>query len=1652
VKKLSVCKAAAASLLALAITLLGACGGDPAPAPVDASKIVFAATPPSILAGSQARLVFAAWPSTAKVSIDQGIGDVTGKTEVTVSPTETTTYTLTATSGSSTGTASVTVVVAGPSIKVFAASPGTITSQGSAKLLFAVDPADAAISIDQGVGSATGKTEVTVSPKVTTTYTLTATRGGHSSTATTKVTVVPIESASLRVTSAGSATAGDSAFITVTALQADGSANGEFRGAVHLACDDPGAVLPADLVFGQADGGSRTAQVAFKRAGPRTVSATAVGAAIAGGSVVVQVAPAVATSLALSPVPGTVTAGTPFVLRATMLDGFGNVASGYAGTLHFASSDKAARLPPDTAFSADDAGVRAFDFTLGAAGSASLTVADTANTVLTASVAVAEVKPGAARSVQLTGVPAAAAVDAPVAFTATLFDAYGNQASGFTGALQVALSDAAAPSANALVFAAADHGSKSGSAVYFTAGLQTLGVKDAVGGLVASASVRVAPGPLAAYSLAALPGTLTAGAAVPLTLRALDAHQNLIGTYAGSVAFTSTDPAAALPGTSAFSGGVLSASAVFKTAGARAITVTEQGGAHGASQAFEVVAGAPASLAISGLVASGASDQSLPFAVTARDASGNTINGPCTVSLNLSDATVPALAAVTAAAGAPCTGTRSAVFFKAGPQSVAAALGGTALTASAPVAIRAGAATALLMDDPAPVVAGAAVTLRLSAFDAHQNPADAYAGAAVFTSSDAQAVLPGPAAFAGGKLAVTATFNTAGARTVTASEQGGALTVSRSLTVAIGAPASLSISGLAASGASDQSLPFTVTARDASGNTINGPCTVSLALSDAAAPALAAVTAAAGAPCTGTRSAVFFKAGPQSVTAALGGGALTATAPVAIGPGALAGYAIAAPGAITAGAPVGLRVSALDAHQNLVTTHAGTANLTSTDARARIPASAPFVAGVLQVSAAFFTAGAASFTASEAGGTASATVNFTTGWAAPARVVVAAPGSAAVEASVPASVEVRDGFGNQVRDFAGTLHVALTDLAAPVVSDLVLAPADLGAKSFSAVFFTSGPQSITVTQTGAAAVTGSTELTVTPGSATQLVFAGVPATSVAGSEVLFELQARDGHGNLDPAYSAAVKVSPSFGADATLGAFSGGRASGSVSLTKAATQRLTALPATGGAPSATSADILVVHAPVVFGGSSVTGSLVAGSALQVTLTATDQFGNLAQDSTDTVTLASTDSAATLPASYTFTAGDQGVAVLSAVMRTAGAATLTTTLVGGRVSTTSLAIKAAAASKCSAAATAVSSDTGGAFALEVKALDPFGNVDPTYAGLTTITSSDSAAVLQPAAAFVPAADAGRKVFGARLLTAGTQTLTATAAGLGTCAATVSVVSVGTHFSLALSTDIAGVPATVTVTAKDAGENLAATYNGTVTFTNTDVTASAKPANLALVNGVGTTSLTFGVAGLQTVTAAQVGSPAIAGSLSLAVKGLVYTDPASNLGKVRLVVNAANTTATSVALDLVHSNIGLGPNYGGTAYGVGFNLPVDTNRVTADSPLITETATGGTQLFTSTLGRVLLAALPTTGPGAGLLMTALSMKAATTTGTAVTADQTITLGRRYFTVKLKTAPTATAGVIFDGQALGATKFRAAVRSRAGMETVTQADFAIGKLEIK
>jgi hypothetical protein len=187
-----------------------------------------------------------------------------------------------------------------------------------------------------------------------------------------------------------STTAGAAHTFTVTAYRGGGIVNPTYFGTVHFSSSDPQAVsgvqLPADYMFTSTDNGSHTFAAYLVTAGIQSITATdTVTGSIIGTQTGIEVDPGPARSFMVTASPRTITAGDNVTITVTARDAFGNVATGYGGTVHFTSSDHQASLPADSTLTN---GTGTFSATLYTAGNQTITATDTANPSITGSAAI----------------------------------------------------------------------------------------------------------------------------------------------------------------------------------------------------------------------------------------------------------------------------------------------------------------------------------------------------------------------------------------------------------------------------------------------------------------------------------------------------------------------------------------------------------------------------------------------------------------------------------------------------------------------------------------------------------------------------------------------------------------------------------------------------------------------------------------------------------------------------------------------------------------------------------------------------------------------------------------------------------------------------------------------------------------------------------------------------------------------------------------------------------------------------------------------------------------------------------------------------------------------------------------------------------------
>jgi hypothetical protein len=338
-------------------------------------------------------------------------------------------------------------------------------------------------------------------------------------------------------------TAGTQASVAVTAFDAYGNIASNYQGSAVFSSNDTLADLPGSYAFTTSDAGMHTFHVTLKKAGNRSVTvADSVATSITASQQAV-VTPGPTSQFGIVGLPTPLTAGVSVSFSGQAQDAYGNVTPTYHGTVQFASSDTEATIPSVYTFVAADSGKHNFTATLRTAGSQSITLTD-----LTLSGGGSTMVAPAAAAKLLVDLPAHATAGVPFDATVTAIDAFSNIATQYTGTVHWTGGDGQAALPADYPFTAADQGSHVFSITQDVAALQQVSASDTVNGDVAgNGSVAIDPGAAASLTLKNFPNPVTVGGVGSFTVTAYDPFGNQASGYAGTVAFTSSDPQANLP-------------------------------------------------------------------------------------------------------------------------------------------------------------------------------------------------------------------------------------------------------------------------------------------------------------------------------------------------------------------------------------------------------------------------------------------------------------------------------------------------------------------------------------------------------------------------------------------------------------------------------------------------------------------------------------------------------------------------------------------------------------------------------------------------------------------------------------------------------------------------------------------------------------------------------------------------------------------------------------------------------------------------------------------------------------------------------------------------------------------------------------------------
>ncbi|QSQ23789.1 lamin tail domain-containing protein [Pyxidicoccus parkwayensis] len=913
------------------------------------------------------------------------------------------------------------------------------------------------------------------------------------------------------------------------------------------------ATLEGTLKAHAVDGVVRFSEAVLKKAGTGyqlKVEATGLEGAT---SPAFAVAPAAASALEVSGLPAVSTAGAAQSAQVTVRDAFGNVATGYAGTLAVTSSDATAALPAAHTFTAQDAGRFTFaGITLKRAGNQHVDFQDGAVAALKSSHAVGVVAGGAAALV-FTQVPARTSVHATLSTVkVAVQDAFGNAAAVGEPVVTMGLAGNGVGLGGVLQAAPVD-----GVANFASLRLEEEGsfklLASATGlGSATSAAIDVVDDvPPAKPTLAAGASTPTS---VTVTWTAVGDDGNVGQAtsqelrYSVSPITTDAEFNAATPvggvGAPAAAGNPESATVTGLTARQTyhvALRVTDNRGNSARSNSLMVQTRDPdvAQLAFTTQPANGTAGQALAQVVVAlQDSNGNVVSSstaPVTLSLvgnpNVELATVSAVNGV-----ATFNGLR---VDKAGTHHLSASA--TSLTKeSNAFTVSPGSANRIALTGlVAPVTAGVANSLDVTLYDSFDNVATGYAGTVHFSSTDAQAQLPANYIFVPGTDAGHHVFNgvvlvSAGPRRVTVADVGNAqLTASLDVEVGSDAADHLLLTGLAADVTAGASHSLVLSARDRFGNIVTGYSgTVHFTSNDAQAVLPADYVFAPGDNGQHTFSVTLRTVGARSVTATeLGGAGHSVTANTNVASAAADRLELSITAApVVSGQAVDATVTLLDAYGNRASAYRGTVGFEAQgDAQATVPTNYTFTeadSGRHTFSVTFASVGDKLLVAQDIASSGlrdSEPVTVGPGALAELRVD---PGTEPYIAGQTHFfvVTAYDGAGNRKTDYTGMVRITTSDPNPGLLEYHTFREEDQGEFILRATLQTSGQQTLTFQDT-VIAVSKQLDVTVEAAEPVKLVILEAPATGSV-RQPLAQLRAalRDSFDNTALVTTPAVTV------------------------------------------------------------------------------------------------------------------------------------------------------------------------------------------------------------------------------------------------------------------------------------------------------------------------------------------------------------------------------------------------------------------------------------------------------------------------------------------------------------------------------------------------
>ena len=1077
----------------------------------------------------------------------------------------------------------------GNTVTTFAGSL-TVAITGGTGTVGAVLSGTANVAATNGVATFTGLSiDKSGRTSAGTGYTLSATGGALAAATSDPFDInvgAPNQLAFQAAPSTAAAGTGFAPLVEVAVLDAAGNTVTSFTGNVTLAIgtNPSGATLAGTATVAAVAGVATFSTVHIDKVGTGyTLSASATAlTGVTSSSFDITPGPAAELVFSVQPVATSDAAPITPAVKVTARDAFGNIATQFTGnvTVAIGTNPGAGTLSGTKTLAATN-GVATFsDLSIDNIG-AGYTLAASASGLSGVTSDPFNIIASAATKLAFSIQPATTVAGATIAtVTVSARDAANQPVTGFTGGVTLAITaGSGAPgallsgSATVTVTAVGGVATFSTLSIDKSAGNYTLTAT--AGGLTSAVSTVFAidAGTAATLSFTVAPSTVTADSVIrpQIEVVAHDALGNVADGFTGNVTLTITS------GTGTLGATLSGATAVAAVAGVAAFTnlsidkagtgytldASASGPTGATSAGFDVTAAQASHLVFTVEPSSATAGGNLAPAiqVTAKDGSGNVVTG-FTGDVTLS------ITAGTGAGGATLSGTST----KAAVAGVATfadlsidrsgtgytlSSTGTGLTGSTSTAfdIAAGTLTKLAFTtQPSGAVAGATLTTTVTGQDALGNTVPSFTGSVAITigANPTGGTLSGPAtvqAVAGSATFSSLTIDKSGVG-YTLSASSGALTgaTSAPFDITAGTAVGLAFTVQPSSALAGAAIAPTilVSAQDAFGNTATGfvgPVTLAIATNPGggALAGTAVNNAVAGVASFSTLS-INKSALGYALSASAGGLTGSTSALFDITPGAATALAFTVqPTTATANANLApaVKVTARDALGNTATgfngnvtvnigANPGSSTLSGTRTLAAINGVASYQALSLNNTGTGYTLTAA---AGGLTGTTSTPFNIITSVGTQLFFTIQ-PSNAAAGAAIAPSIQVtaRDASGQTAASYAGSVTVAITagtGASGAVLSGAKTATAASGIATFSDLAIDKAAVGYKLTAT-AAGLTSSTSafFTITPGTATQLVFTLQPSTATVATAIApkVEVTARDAHGNTATGFTDSVTV------------------------------------------------------------------------------------------------------------------------------------------------------------------------------------------------------------------------------------------------------------------------------------------------------------------------------------------------------------------------------------------------------------------------------------------------------------------------------------------------------------------------------------------------